>query len=232
MSYWSRLKKRVTSFIIILIKTVVSSISWTKVETIGSITLSLSLWDTCMHTCLLRVDFFVQLCGRVNVGNYTFQDLGISRLHYVSFIIVWSSSYGFWLYSYDIQSGVHDPYEDCLSVMRLYKRMRGQEHQGGGIETSNVSYHTQSFISVFDSCRPKELVKMTPDELLEISKSNYRCWCLDLRQAPQENVNGWASWWGSLLFIRTSFRDNYIVVRKHILIYGRRDVLGVWIRGK
>ncbi|KAI3979887.1 hypothetical protein MKX01_042541, partial [Papaver californicum] len=29
---------------------------------------------------------------------------------------------------YDIQSGTHDPYEDCVATMRLYKRMRAQAH--------------------------------------------------------------------------------------------------------
>ncbi|KAJ9187674.1 hypothetical protein P3X46_003101 [Hevea brasiliensis] len=75
---------------------------------------------------------------------------------------------------YDIQTGVHDPYEDCVSVMRLYKRMRGQNHQveGSGIE---------SICDGFDFWKPKELEKMTPEELYEISRSNYRCWCLDLK---------------------------------------------------
>lgn len=73
---------------------------------------------------------------------------------------------------YDIQSGIHDPYEDCVSVMRLYKRMRAKDHHGKGIETHNL-------INTFDSWKSKELEKMSPEELYEISRSDYRCWCLD-----------------------------------------------------
>ncbi|XVF80501.1 hypothetical protein PTKIN_Ptkin15bG0078800 [Pterospermum kingtungense] len=78
-------------------------------------------------------------------------------------------------YRYDIQSGIHDPYEDCISVMRLYKRMCGQEHQVErfGDKKANIG---------FDSTRSSELDKMTPEELYEISVSDYKCWCLDLRK--------------------------------------------------
>ncbi|XP_022759717.1 RNA exonuclease 4 [Durio zibethinus] len=73
---------------------------------------------------------------------------------------------------YDIQSGTHDPYEDCVSVMRLYKRMRGQDHhvEELGDKKANCG---------FDSFRSTELDKLTPDELYEISTSDYKCWCLD-----------------------------------------------------
>ncbi|GKU86650.1 hypothetical protein SLEP1_g1147 [Rubroshorea leprosula] len=74
---------------------------------------------------------------------------------------------------YVIQSGVHDPYEDCVSVMRLYKRMRAQDHQMKGV----VSVYAGCG---FDSIKSKELEKMTPDELYAVSMSNYQCWCLDL----------------------------------------------------
>ncbi|KAL9430878.1 hypothetical protein AB3S75_026134 [Citrus x aurantiifolia] len=73
---------------------------------------------------------------------------------------------------YDIQSGVHDPYEDCVSVMRLYKRFRGQDHQVEEIGNQNPT-------GSFDSYKYKELEKMSPNELYQISKSDYRCWCLD-----------------------------------------------------
>ncbi|KAA8550900.1 hypothetical protein F0562_002584 [Nyssa sinensis] len=87
---------------------------------------------------------------------------------------------------YDIQSGVHDPFEDCVSAMRLYKRMRAQEHCMEGIGTSVAVHHTQSLITKsFDSQRAKELEHMTPDELFKVSRSNYRCWCLDSRQTMQ-----------------------------------------------
>ncbi|KAG8477693.1 hypothetical protein CXB51_027662 [Gossypium anomalum] len=82
--------------------------------------------------------------------------------------------HGVLFYRYNIQCGIHDPYEDCISVMRLYKRMRGQDHQQVfrlGDEKAN---------SGFDSFRSMELEKKAPDELYEISTSDYKCWCLDL----------------------------------------------------
>ncbi|GLT71446.1 hypothetical protein SLA2020_434620 [Shorea laevis] len=87
---------------------------------------------------------------------------------------------------YNIQTGFHDPYEDCVSAMRLYKRMCALDHQKGGIEISTAAYRSQNITSNFDSFRAKELEQMTPDELYEISRPNYRCWCLDsTKQAKQ-----------------------------------------------
>ncbi|CAL5437032.1 unnamed protein product [Camellia sinensis] len=86
---------------------------------------------------------------------------------------------------YDIQSGVHDPFVDCVSAMRLYKRMRAQDHHvvEAGLGTSFAAQHVQnSSTNVFDSWKSKELESMTPDELFQISKPNYKCWCLDSRQ--------------------------------------------------
>lgn len=82
------------------------------------------------------------------------------------------------LCSYDIQSGFHDPYEDCISVMRLYKRIRGQSHheEGFGALTSSNNMDSMS-----DSWKSKEVDNLTPDELFAISRSDYRCWCLDLK---------------------------------------------------
>lgn len=73
---------------------------------------------------------------------------------------------------YEIQSGVHDPYEDSVSAMRLYKRMRSQDHKMIGV--GNVHANCG-----FDSLKSKELERMDPDELYQVSVSNYRCWCLD-----------------------------------------------------
>ncbi|KAK3005902.1 hypothetical protein RJ639_017768 [Escallonia herrerae] len=77
------------------------------------------------------------------------------------------------------QLGVHDPYEDCVSVMRLYKRMRSQDHQLEGIESSSANQHSQGFGNVFETWKPNEMKQMMPNGLLEVSKSNYKCWCLD-----------------------------------------------------
>ncbi|KAL4205444.1 hypothetical protein AMTRI_Chr01g137340 [Amborella trichopoda] len=70
---------------------------------------------------------------------------------------------------YEIQSGVHDPYEDCVAVMRLYKRMRSQPHKAEECTTYNP----------FLGFTQKELESMTSDELLDISRTDYYCWCLD-----------------------------------------------------
>ncbi|ESQ39455.1 hypothetical protein EUTSA_v10001532mg [Eutrema salsugineum] len=67
---------------------------------------------------------------------------------------------------YKIQSGKHEPYEDCVSSMRLYKRMRDQEH--GKAEGNGLNLWKQS-----------DLEKMKPEDLYHNSKSEYRCWCLD-----------------------------------------------------
>ncbi|KAJ7972833.1 RNA exonuclease 4 [Quillaja saponaria] len=82
---------------------------------------------------------------------------------------------------YDIQSGTHDPFEDCVSVMRLYKRIRGQAHNLEGIVTWAATNSSPKVISSSDPWRSKELENMTPDELYKVSRPDYRCWCLDLR---------------------------------------------------
>ncbi|KAK2371304.1 Exonuclease family protein [Trifolium repens] len=84
---------------------------------------------------------------------------------------------------YDIQTGIHDPYEDCVSVMRLYKRIRGQSHEDEGYGKLTPS---DNIVSMCDSWRSKELDNLTPDELYAISKPDYRCWCLDLKPKSAE----------------------------------------------
>lgn len=76
---------------------------------------------------------------------------------------------------YDIRLGTHDIFQDCVSVMRLYKRMLSQEHEDEKTGNDAVENHT------FDTLTSKELEDMSPDELFQISKSNYQCWCLDSR---------------------------------------------------
>ncbi|KAI4349552.1 hypothetical protein L6164_010129 [Bauhinia variegata] len=78
---------------------------------------------------------------------------------------------------YDIQGGTHDPYEDCVSVMRLYKRIRGQLHEDEGLGALIPS----NFIGISDSWKSKEVENLSPDELYAISRSEYNCWCLDSR---------------------------------------------------
>ncbi|KAI9119019.1 hypothetical protein K1719_009694 [Acacia pycnantha] len=76
---------------------------------------------------------------------------------------------------YDIQTDTHDPFEDCISVMRLYKRIRGQVHT----EENVRAFTTSSITGNSDSWNSKELENSTPDELFAMSKSDYKCWCSD-----------------------------------------------------
>lgn len=54
--------------------------------------------------------------------------------------------------------------------------MRAQDHQVNGIGTPNSD-------SGFESQKAEELENMNPDELYQLSKSNYKCWCLDSKKA-------------------------------------------------
>ncbi|XP_047957163.1 RNA exonuclease 4-like [Salvia hispanica] len=76
---------------------------------------------------------------------------------------------------YEIQNGVQDPYEDCVATMRLYKRMRSQDHR---VESYPLASDQQNRNN-FASWRQTELERMTPERMLEMSRSDYYCWCLD-----------------------------------------------------
>ncbi|GMN42504.1 hypothetical protein TIFTF001_011722 [Ficus carica] len=76
---------------------------------------------------------------------------------------------------YDIQSGIQDPYEDCVATMRLYMRMRSQNHR---VEEYPLAADPQNRNN-FASWRQSELERMTPEQMLDISRSDYYCWCLD-----------------------------------------------------
>ncbi|XP_038877627.1 uncharacterized protein LOC120069877 isoform X3 [Benincasa hispida] len=80
---------------------------------------------------------------------------------------------------YDIRQGGHNPYENCVSVMRLYKRMRSLDHRG---QVPSIAPHIQYVAPSLDSVSTKDLEKMTPHELYEMSRSNFKCWCLDSRR--------------------------------------------------
>jgi hypothetical protein len=74
---------------------------------------------------------------------------------------------------YDVHTGIQDPYEDCVAAMRLYIRMRSQAHprdyaSGSGEVQNN-----------YPAWRQRELERMSPEELLSLSGSDYYCWCLD-----------------------------------------------------
>ena len=76
---------------------------------------------------------------------------------------------------YDIQIGIQDPCDDCIAAMRLYKRMRSQAHKKKDYPLASDPQNRNSFAS----WRQSELEKMTPEQMLEVSRSDYYCWCLD-----------------------------------------------------
>lgn len=82
------------------------------------------------------------------------------------------------------------PYELAVAAMRLYKRVRTLVHQTYGIpiqdNTESIYYNNNTkkkhpSKSLFDSYNTSVLLNRTPDELLEISRSSYKCWYSDLR---------------------------------------------------
>ncbi|GLJ21337.1 hypothetical protein SUGI_0392320 [Cryptomeria japonica] len=75
---------------------------------------------------------------------------------------------------YKIQNGTHDPYEDCVAAMRIYKKMRNEDHSLSATEFVPEN-------GVYSRMRQKELEKMSPEALLQISQSDFYCWCMDSR---------------------------------------------------
>ncbi|KMZ62741.1 hypothetical protein ZOSMA_44G01440 [Zostera marina] len=70
---------------------------------------------------------------------------------------------------YEIQTGIHDPYEDCVASLRIYKRMRDQLHK---IETGyklNSRYNSDNHNSNNAFFTQLCLEEKSPDALLEMS---------------------------------------------------------------
>ncbi|KAI4320657.1 hypothetical protein MLD38_034113 [Melastoma candidum] len=77
---------------------------------------------------------------------------------------------------YDIHAGgAQDPYDDCIAAMRLYLKMRGQDHFKDEYPLASDPQNRNNFAT----WRQAELERMSPDELMMISRSDYYCWCLD-----------------------------------------------------
>ncbi|GAA0165883.1 exoribonuclease [Lithospermum erythrorhizon] len=76
---------------------------------------------------------------------------------------------------YDIQTGIQDPYEDCVATMRLYLRMRYQAHKKEECPLATDPQNRNNLAS----WRQGELERMSPEKLFEVSRSDYYCWCLD-----------------------------------------------------
>ncbi|KAJ6390287.1 hypothetical protein OIU77_024497 [Salix suchowensis] len=95
-------------------------------------------------------------CLRINYPGHLLRDTAKYRPLLKTNLVSHSLKYLTKTYlGYNIQTGEHDPYVDCVSVMRLYKRMRAQDHQVNGIGTPNSD-------SGFESQKAEELENMTP----------------------------------------------------------------------
>lgn len=78
---------------------------------------------------------------------------------------------------YEIQTGHQHPFEDCVAAMRLYRRMRGQQHHPRA--DAHAPAPAADDQQPFPSWRQRELERMTPEDLLRLSTPDYHCWCLD-----------------------------------------------------
>ncbi|XP_058088105.1 RNA exonuclease 4-like isoform X2 [Magnolia sinica] len=105
--------------------------------------------------------------ARILIGHGLDRDLDCLGIEYPAHLI-----------RYDIRIGIQDPYDDCVATMRLYARMRSQAHPMEDLSASSETQHRSNFAA----WKQKELEKMTSDSLLEISRSDYYCWCLDSKQ--------------------------------------------------
>lgn len=59
------------------------------------------------------------------------------------------------------------------------------DHHGQVMTLSIAPPHTQYVTPNLESHSVQDLEKMTPDELYEMSKSNFKCWCLDSKRVMQ-----------------------------------------------
>ncbi|KAJ8431645.1 hypothetical protein Cgig2_018743 [Carnegiea gigantea] len=100
--------------------------------------------------------------ARLLVGHGLDHDLDCLALEYPAIMI-----------SYEIQTGIPDPYDDCVAAMRLYKRMRSQNHKA---ELHPLASEPQNRNN-FAQWREGELEKMSPEELLAISRLSEMSYC-------------------------------------------------------
>ena len=61
-------------------------------------------------------------------------------------------------------------YEDCVAAMRFYKRMKYKRHK-----IEDFPQVTDPHRNNFASWRQYELERMSPDDLLMLSRSDYYC---------------------------------------------------------
>ncbi|CAL8998020.1 unnamed protein product, partial [Prunus brigantina] len=122
-------------------------------------------------------------CLRINCPDYLLRDT--ASYHPLMKTNLVSHPLKYLTRTYLGQSGFHDPYEDCVSAMRLYKRFRGLDQQKEGNVASLATMRAKDIPGSFDSWETDKLEKMTLDELYEMSRPNYKRWCLDSVQAMQ-----------------------------------------------
>lgn len=82
---------------------------------------------------------------------------------------------------YEIQTGIHHPYEDCVAALRIYKKMRSLSHPNFSLPNHRKDFLDANSSNSFDFLTKRELMNLSPDALLEMSLPNYKCWCLDAK---------------------------------------------------
>ncbi|KAF8112022.1 hypothetical protein N665_0069s0048 [Sinapis alba] len=102
--------------------------------------------------------------ARILVGHGLDSHLDCLQLEYSSSMI-----------RYDIHVGIQDPYEDCVATMRLYIRMRYQKHKTDAYPLASDTHNRNNYAY----WKQNELESMSEEELLNLSRSDYYCWCLD-----------------------------------------------------
>ncbi|XP_050945585.1 RNA exonuclease 4-like [Cucumis melo] len=77
---------------------------------------------------------------------------------------------------YNMENGKKsEGYEECVATMRLYLKMKSQVHKREEYPLASDPPNKFNFAI----WKQLELEKMTPQQLLQISRSDYYCWCLD-----------------------------------------------------
>ncbi|KAK7856299.1 rna exonuclease 4, partial [Quercus suber] len=99
--------------------------------------------------------------ARLLVGHALEHDLDCLRMNYPDNLLRDTAKYPPLtktnLVCHSLKQSFHDPYVDSVSAMRLYKRMRAQDHPNDASEISTDAYKSQNVTSKFDSLRAKEL---------------------------------------------------------------------------
>lgn len=130
-------------------------------------------------------------CGKISTSPQVQQaqstqtHLNLNNISSSSFRQACISSQIFLQYRYKIQNGKsHDPCEDAVAAIRLYKRMRSQRHNA--TISDNL---TLSQLSLQEGEASGRSVSTTYRD------SHFYCWCLDSKQVQPAKVAYAQSWW-------------------------------------